>query len=91
MVVLQASLDNDAGCRDMRPLDGDAQPVVAGTPAARANQYVVLVFVQELAVYLLYLVGNAWIVDSGKVIVGLDINHVDDILRDTMPQRVVRT
>ena len=80
MVVLQSCLDDDAGGRDMRPLDGDAQPVVAGAPTTWTDEHVVLVLVQELAVDLLYLVGNLRIVDSREVVVGLDINHVDDIL-----------
>ena len=80
MVVLQSCLDDDTGCRDVRPLDGDAQPVVAGAPTSRAYQHIVLVLIQELAVDLLYLVGNLRIVDSRKVVVGLDIDHVDDIL-----------
>ena len=30
MIVLQASLNDDTGSRDVGPLDGDAQPIVAG-------------------------------------------------------------
>ena len=74
----------------MWPLDGDAQPVVARAPAAWTDEHVVLVFVEETTVDLLYLVGNLRIVDSRKVVVGLDINHVDDILGDAVTQRVVR-
>ena len=64
----------------MRPLDGDAQPVVAGAPTTWADEYVVFVFIQELAINLLDFIGNLWVVDGCKVIVGLDIHHVDNVL-----------
>ena len=41
MIVLQTGLDDDAGSGDMRPLDGNAQPVVAGAPAARTNEHAI--------------------------------------------------
>ena len=74
----------------MRPLDGDAQPIVTRAPAARTYEDIVLVLGQELAVNLLYLVGNGGIVGCREVIVCLDIDHIDNILGDAMSQRVMR-
>ena len=90
VVVLQTGLDDDAGGGDVGPLDGDAQPVVAGAPAARPDEHVVLVVGQEAAVNLFYLVGYLRVVGCREVVVGLDIDHVDHILGDAMTQRVVR-
>ena len=78
----------------MRPLDGDAQPVVAGAPSSRSNEHVVgtravlleVFAVQELPVDLLYLVGNLRVVGGRKVLVRLDVNYIDDILRDAVSQ-----
>ena len=50
VVVLETGLDDDAGCRDVGPLDGNAQSVVAGAPAARADEHVVLALVEEALV-----------------------------------------
>ena len=90
VVVLQARLHDDARCRDVRPLDGYAQPVVARPPSSRTYQHVVLVLSQEPTVDLLYLVSYPGIVGCREVVVGLHIHHVHHILRDAVSQRVVR-
>ena len=41
MIVLQPRLDNDACCRDVGPLDRNAQPRVARTPSPWADEHVV--------------------------------------------------
>ena len=74
----------------MRPLYGDTQPVVAGSPTPRPNQHIVLPLIQELTVDLFYMVGYDWIIDSRKVVIGFYIDHIHYILRDTMPKRVIR-
>ena len=79
MIVLQASLNNDTSGRDMGPLDGDAQPIVAGAPTSWTDEDVVLVLVQETTVNLLYLVGNGGIVGSGEVVIGLDIDNIHHV------------
>ena len=88
VVVLQSGFYDDASCGDVRPFHGDAQPVVAGAPSSRPDEHVVgactvlleVFAIQELPVDLLYLVGNLWVVGSRKVLVRLDLNHIDDIL-----------
>ena len=89
VVVLQSGLHDDACCGDVRPLHGDAQPVVARTPTARADQDVVLSLIQELAVDLLYFHRYLWIVGGGEVVVGLHIHHIYHVLGDAVTQRVV--
>ena len=94
VVVLQSCLYDDACCGDVRPLHGDSQPVVAGAPSSRPYEHVVgtravllkVFAVQELPVDLLYLVSNLRIVGGRKVLVCLDVNHIDDILRDAVSQ-----
>ena len=80
MVVLQTCLHDDTGGTDMGPLDGDAQPVVAGAPTARSDEDVVFVLVEELAVDLLNLGGNGGVVDGREIVAGFHIDHIDHIL-----------
>ena len=93
MVALECRLDDDAGGGDVRPLDGDAEPGVAGAPAAWADEDLVVasavavalcrhdeLTVEEAAVDLFDLTGDLGVVGSGEVLAGLDIDHVDDIL-----------
>ena len=91
MVVLQGRLDDDAGRTDMRPLHGDTQPVVTRAPASRSHEDVILVLSQEATVDLFYLVGDHRVIHGGEVITGLYIDHINDILRDTVAEGVVRT
>ena len=90
MIVFQTRLHNDTGGRDMRPLDGDTQPIVAATPTSWTNEHIVLILVKELLIDLLDMRGNRGIIGSGEILISLDIDHIDDILRDTVSQRVLR-
>ena len=90
MIVLQTCLNDNSGSRDMGPLDWNAQPIVARAPAARTYQDIVFILCQETTVNLLYLVGNDEVVSCSEVIVSLNVDHIDHILRDAMSQRVVR-
>ena len=90
-VVLQSGLHDDTGGRDMRPLHGDAQPEIAGSPAPRSDKDIVLPLFQEPSVDALYLFCYRDIISRREVIVGLDIHHIGDIVADTMSQGMVGT
>ena len=89
VIVLETSLDDDAGGRDVGPLDGNAQPRVAGAPTARTNEDVVPACLKEALVDTLNVRGNGGVVGCGEVVAGLDINHIGDIFRDAVSQGVV--
>ena len=86
VIILQTRFHNDAGSGDMRPLDRDAQPVVAASPASRPNEHIILVLIEELLVDLLDVRRDGGIVGGGEILIGLDIDHIHHILRDTMSQ-----
>ena len=87
-IVLQTSLHNDFGGGDSRPLDGNAQPRVAGAPTPRSDQHIAAPLLKETAVDGFYFIGNGGI-EGGGLVVGLDIDDVLHVGDDAMAYGVV--
>ena len=70
-VAAQARLDYHFRRRDVGPLDGDAEPRVARSPAAGADKHIGCALVEVLAVEAVYLLGQA------RVVGGVEVRRFD--------------
>ena len=81
----------------MRPLNWHTEPGVGTAPPARTYQdirkvsllWVLLAHIEELIVYLLYLLCHESIVGSAIVAANLHIHHIADALYYAVTQRVM--
>src|SRR5574344_74392 len=90
-IILQTCLDDNSGGTDMRPLDRDTQPIVAGAPSTRTDEHVIFPTLQELAVDTFNIISHIRIVHCGKVLVCLDIHHIGHVIAHAMTQRRMGT
>ena len=70
-IVLQRHLDNDSRRRDVRPLYGNAQPMIARPPPSWSAKNIVGTLSEELAVDEFDVFGNGGVVHRREIIVGL--------------------
>lgn len=87
-IVGKTGLNDDAGGRDVRPFHGNAQPRIARSPTAGANQHAVAVFGEKGGVDALDVVGDEGIV-GGRIAFGLDVDHIGDVVHDAVAEGVV--
>ena len=73
----------------MRPLHGNTQPIITGSPTARADEHVVLAFCQKLTIDLFDIFSHIGVVLSGEFFASLHIDYIHHIFRDAVPQRVI--
>ena len=71
----------------MRPLHRHAEPIVTWTPSPRTCKDIVLTTGKETTVYTLNIISHVRIVRCREIIVGLDIDNIHHILRNTMTER----
>ena len=89
MIILQSRFYYDTRCRNMGPFDRYTQPIVAAASPSGTNQHIVFISIQKFAVYSFYLIGYIRVVGSCEIIIRLDIDDIDHILRNAMSQGVL--
>ena len=71
----------------MRPFDRYPQPRIAAAPPAGPYQHIMLPFIQETAVQLLYIISNQLVIGS-RIAFRLHVDHIADIFHNTMSQGI---